>query len=465
MSTQHTRTPPPDGGQPIVLQDLIDGAPLGGFQIRIIALCFAIVAIDGFDTAAAAFIAPAIRAEWALTPAALAPMFGAGLFGLMVGALAIGPFADRLGRRPLLIFSVLFFGLASLGAAWSPTPGALTFWRFVTGLGLGAAMPSAITLTAEYCPDRRRSFLVTLMFCGFTLGSALGGLLAAELIADHGWRSVLVVGGVAPLGLAVLLVLLLPESARFLVMRDPASPKAARLLARIAPGRVPGGARFAGPQKPRGLPVTQLFAPGLLGGTLLLWLGFFMSLLVYYLLTNWLPTFINAGGATIRQAALTTMLLQIGGTLGGIALGFVMDRTSPHLTLAAAYVAGGLCVALIGNSAGIPGLLPVAVFGAGFCIAGSQIGINALAAQFYPTASRATGVSWANGIGRSGSVVGSMVGGLLLSFNWGFETIFAIAAVPALVAGLAIFLKRRIARRGEAAAPALVPAAAVAPEA
>lgn len=459
MSAPHPRTPPPGAGQPVALQGLIDDAPIGTFQFRIIALCFAIVAIDGFDTAAAAFIAPAIRTEWALTPAALAPMFGAGLFGLMIGALTIGPFADRLGRRPLLIFSVLFFGLASLGAAWSSTLGELTFWRFVTGLGLGAAMPSAITLTSEYCPDRRRSFLVTLMFCGFTLGSALGGLLAAELVADHGWRSVLLTGGLAPVVLAVLLLAWLPESARFLVMRDPASPKAAALMARIAPGRVPAGARFSGPVKPKGLPVAQLFSRSLVAGTLLLWLSFFMSLLVYYLLTNWLPTFINAGGATLREAALITMLLQIGGTLGGVALGLIMDRTSPHLTLATAYLGGGVCVALIGNSSGIPGLLPLAVFGAGFCIAGSQIGINALAAQFYPTANRATGVSWANGIGRSGSVVGSMVGGLLLSFNWGFETIFAIAAVPAVIAGLAIFLKRRIARRGGDVAPVLATAA------
>lgn len=432
------------------IQQLIDQSPISRFQLLIIILCFVIVAVDGFDTAAAAFIAPAIRAEWQLTPALLGPVFGAGLFGLMVGALAIGPFADRFGRKPLLIFSVFFFGLASLGAAFSHSITELTWWRFVTGLGLGAAMPSAITLTSEYCPERKRSFLVTVMFCGFTLGSAMGGLLAAQLVAEHGWRSVLVVGGVVPLLVALALWALLPESIRFLVLKDARSPAAARNLGRIAPGADLAGAIFVGPRKAKGLPVQQLFSRNLVGGTLLLWLAFFMSLLVYYLLTNWLPTFINSGGATIQQAALVTMMLQLGGTLGGVVLGLLMDRTNPHTLLASAYAGGGLCVIAIGNSAGVAGLLPVAVFGAGFCIAGSQIGINALAAAYYPTASRATGVSWANGVGRSGSVVGSMVGGLLLSFNWGFETIFAIAAAPALIAGLAIFLKGRLAGAVEA---------------
>ncbi|MFS8037832.1 MFS transporter [Xanthobacter sp. AM11] len=436
----------------INVQQLIDDSPISRFQLLIIVLCFVIVAVDGFDTAAAAFIAPAIRAEWQLAPAMLGPMFGAGLFGLMVGALVIGPFADRFGRKPLLVCSVFFFGLASLGAAWSGSITELTWWRFVTGLGLGAAMPSAITLTSEYCPQRRRSFLVTAMFCGFTLGSAMGGLLAAHLVADYGWRSVLVVGGVVPIAIAVLLLVLLPESIRFLVMKDERSAAAARNLARIAPGTDFSGATFVGPQKARGLPVQQLFSRHLVGGTLLLWLTFFMSLLVYYLLTNWLPTFINSAGATIQQAALVTMLLQLGGTLGGVVLGLFMDRVNPHVLLGCAYAAGALCVTAIGYSAGVPGLLPAAVFGAGFCIAGSQIGINALAAAFYPTASRASGVSWANGVGRSGSVVGSMVGGLLLSFNWGFDTIFAIAAIPALLAGLAIFLKGRL--QGEAPAEA-----------
>jgi len=171
----------------------------------LLVLCFFIVAIDGFDTAAIGFIAPAIRADWGLSPAQLAPLFGSGLFGLMVGAFAIGPFADRHGRKAVLIFAVVFFGLASLASSFSPNLAVLIALRFFTGFGLGGAMPNAITLTSEYCPEDRRSFLVTLMFCGFTIGSALGGVVASQIVADYGWRSVLVVGGVLPLLLAPVL--------------------------------------------------------------------------------------------------------------------------------------------------------------------------------------------------------------------------------------------------------------------
>src|SRR5258707_3030149 len=187
---------------PIDVQRFIDERGLSLVQVVLLVLCFLVVAVDGFDTAAIGFIAPALRTEWGATPAQLAPLFGAGLLGLMIGAFAFGPLADRLGRRAILALTVLFFGVASLASALAPSIGMLTLLRFVTGLGLGGAMPNAITLTSEYSPEGRRSFLVMIMFSGFPLGSALGGVAAAHLIAAYGWRSVLVLGGVLPLLLA-----------------------------------------------------------------------------------------------------------------------------------------------------------------------------------------------------------------------------------------------------------------------
>lgn len=144
------------------MQEFIDAHKLSAVQVTLLVLCFLIVAIDGFDTAAIGFIAPAIRADWGLTPGQLAPLFGAGLFGLMIGAFAIGPLADRYGRKAVLIFATVFFGAASLASAFSPNLTMLIALRFVTGLGLGGAMPNAITLTSEYCPEARRSTLITL---------------------------------------------------------------------------------------------------------------------------------------------------------------------------------------------------------------------------------------------------------------------------------------------------------------
>ena len=183
----------------IDVQDFMNHHKLSSYQIRIIALCFLIVAIDGFDTAAIGFIAPALRAEWGVSAAQLAPLFGAGLFGLMVGAFIFGPLADKIGRKYALVLTVIFFGGASLASAWSTSITELTILRFLTGMGLGGAMPNAITLTSEFCPEKRRSFLTTLMFCGFTLGSAFGGLAAAQMVAEYGWESVLLLGGVLPL--------------------------------------------------------------------------------------------------------------------------------------------------------------------------------------------------------------------------------------------------------------------------
>src|SRR5260370_5550704 len=196
--------------QPIDVERFIDARGLSHVQVMLLVLCFLVVALDGFDTIAIGCIAPAIRTEWGATPAQLAPLFGAGLFGLMIGAFAFGPLADRLGRRAILAFTVLFFGVASLASAFAPSIGMLILLRFVTGLGLGGALPNAVTLTSEYCPEGRRSSLVMFMICGFPLGSALGGVAAAQLIAEYGWRSVLVLGGILPLLLAPALWVILP---------------------------------------------------------------------------------------------------------------------------------------------------------------------------------------------------------------------------------------------------------------
>jgi MFS transporter, AAHS family, 4-hydroxybenzoate transporter len=426
---------------PIDVQAIINNRALSRVQLLLLVLCFFVVAVDGFDTAAIGFIAPAIRGEWGSTPAQLAPLFGAGLFGLMLGAFTSGPLADRLGRKTILVSAVAFFGAVSLFSAWSASIGTLTVMRFITGLGLGGAMPNAVTLTAEYCPERRRSSLVTLMFCGFTLGSALGGFAAAHLIASHGWRSVLVLGGAMPLALAPVLWIALPESLRFLVMRGDRAPRVEATLRQIAPNIVfPAGARFVGAHKPEGLPVQQLFRRDLVVGTLLLWLTFFMSLLVVYLLSSWLPTLIRSTGASLATAAVVTAMFQVGGTVGAIALGRLMDLFDPHRVLGASYALAGLFIALVGSVAASPWLVALAVFGAGFCVSGSQVGANALSAAFYPTASRATGVSWANAVGRSGSVLGSMVGGVMLGVGWRLPTVFATVAAPAVIAGISMLV-------------------------
>ena len=209
----------PEAPRVVDVQEFIDAQPLSGLQKLLLILCFLVVAIDGFDTAIIGFIAPAIRAEWGLQIAQLGPLFAAGLSGLMIGAFAAGPLADRHGRKTLLVASMLLFGGASLASALSTGLQSLTWLRFATGVGLGGAMPTTITIASEYCPKARRSSLVTLMFCGFTIGSAMGGFIASHVLPVYGWRALLVGGGVAPLLLAPVLGWVLPESVRYLVMK------------------------------------------------------------------------------------------------------------------------------------------------------------------------------------------------------------------------------------------------------
>ena len=202
-------------------------------QWGVVVICFLVVALDGLDTAAIGFVAPALVREFGVTKSALSPVFSAALFGMVIGAFIAGPLADRVGRKPVLIVSVLAFGVFTLAAAWSTSIGMLTLLRFLTGLGLGGAMPSSGTLLSEYTPAKYRSLLVNTMYCGFPLGAAAGGFIAAGLIPSYGWQSVFYVGGILPILLCFAL-LALPESIRFMIVKQWPTEKIERVLRRMA---------------------------------------------------------------------------------------------------------------------------------------------------------------------------------------------------------------------------------------
>ena len=427
----------------------IDAQPVGAFQVRLLLICATVLFLDGFDTTAIGYVAPALAKEWNIGKAALGPVFSAGLFGLMIGALLFGPLADRIGRRKIIIFSTLAFGIGTLLTSLVNDVNSLLAIRFLTGLGLGGAMPNTIALTSEFSPHRRRATMVMVMFVGFSIGAALGGLLAAALIPPFGWRSVFVVGGAAPLLLVPILALRLPESVRFLALTGRADARVAELLARVnAKAVLAAGTRFVADEPAlRGIPVQHLFRGGRTLATLLLWVVFFMSLLDIYFLSNWLPTVLNDLGASISQAAAIGSMLQVGGVVGTFALGSIIDRFS-FRALALVYFVAVFAVGAIGQLGHSAALVTLAIFVAGFCIVGGQIAANALAAGFYPTSVRATGVGWALGIGRVGSIVGPLVGGVLLSLKWSAGEVFVAAAAAALCAALAAFSLGRLAGLG-----------------
>jgi MFS transporter, AAHS family, 4-hydroxybenzoate transporter len=422
----------------IDVQEYINAQPYSGFQKRILALCFLVVAIDGFDTALVGFIAPAIQAEWKVGPAELTPLMMAGLFGLLVGAFIFGPLSDRFGRKKLLITTTLLFGSMSVFAGFSQDITQLTLLRFLTGLGLGGALPNAITLCSEYSPDQRRASLVAIMVCGFSVGMAASGFIAAAVIPMFGWKAILFIGGAVPLLLVPFLVWLLPESAQFMALVGNKVGDIRAALDRIAPGQIPSDARFTVTAALPGTPVRQIFATGLGLGTLLLWCTFFMSLLIVYLVGNWLPLILTDAGVSKSGAALITTGFHLGGSVGAIVLGKFMDRFDENNVLAVAYGIAGLVILGVSQSTGFLGAVVAGVIAAGFFVVGGQVGLNALASGYYPNSSRGTGVSWANGVGRTGSIVGSFIGGSLLALGWGVSNIFLLLAVPAVAAALAV---------------------------
>ncbi|CAI3808818.1 4-hydroxybenzoate transporter PcaK [Pseudomonas sp. MM221] len=431
-------------GKSLDVQSFINQQPLSRYQWRVVLLCFLIVFLDGLDTAAMGFIAPALSQEWGIDRASLGPVMSAALIGMVFGALGSGPLADRFGRKGVLVGAVLVFGGFSLASAYATNVDQLLVLRFLTGLGLGAGMPNATTLLSEYTPERLKSLLVTSMFCGFNLGMAGGGFISAKMIPAYGWHSLLVIGGVLPLLLALVLMVWLPESARFLVVRNRGTDKIRKTLSPIAPQVVAEAGSFSVPEQ-KAVAARSVFAvifSGTYGlGTVLLWLTYFMGLVIVYLLTSWLPTLMRDSGASMEQAAFIGALFQFGGVLSAVGVGWAMDRFNPHKVIGIFYLLAGVFAYAVGQSLGNITLLATLVLIAGMCVNGAQSAMPSLAARFYPTQGRATGVSWMLGIGRFGAILGAWSGATLLGLGWNFEQVLTALLVPAALATVGVIVK------------------------
>jgi AAHS family 4-hydroxybenzoate transporter-like MFS transporter len=423
---------------------LIDSRPLGWYQKLAVALCALVVFLDGFDTQAIALVVPALAEAWQLDARGFGPVFGAGLVGALFGAIVLGGLGDRIGRRAALLASVLLFGACSLATALAGSFSELIAWRFLTGIGLGGALPNAVAITSEYAPRRLRATLVSIMFIGFPIGALTAGFTAAVLVPAYGWRSLFLLGGAVPLALLPVLAWALPESLRHLVLHGAAPERIRAIVRRVAPdARIERYAAFAvGEGAPPRARVRALFAAPMARTTLLLWLLVAANQFVLLLLANWLPVLLHGSGMGIATAIISAAILNLGGVAGALAFARLIDASGARRVLGPAYVAGALLTASLGWLEG-SAAATLAVIGAiGFCIIGGQIGTNALAAALYPTSIRGTGVGWAVGIGRIGAILGPVVGGMLLAGGAGLPTVFGVAAAGAIVCAAALALMR-----------------------
>ncbi|MBN3756757.1 MFS transporter [Paraburkholderia sp. Tr-20389] len=436
------------------VQTFINEQPFGGFQWLVFFMCFVIVLLDGFDTAAIGFIAPSLLTEWGLSKPDLAPVLSAALFGLACGALGSGPLSDRLGRRSLLLTSVFVFGIACLASAFSSSIGQLTVLRFITGVGLGAAMPNAVTMMGEFCPDRRRATVINLMFCGFPLGAAFGGFLAAWMIPHFGWRSVLMLGGVTPLLLGVVLLMKMPESVRFMVASNQPVERIRATLARISQQALNAGSFVMTETAPqtgsKGLGV--VLSRSYIVGSVMLWVTYFMGLVIFYASINWMPILLKDAGLTPKSATLISALFPLGG-VGAVLAGVLMDRFNANRVIAVCYALTAVSVYFIGQAAGNVGALVAIVFLSGVLMNTAQSSMPALAAAFYPTEGRGTGVAWMLGVGRFGGIAGSFLVAELTRRHFTFSGVFATIAIAGLVACVALLIKQMARPQVSEAAP------------
>lgn len=418
------------------------------YQWMIFIICLLIAFFDGMDTAAIGYVAPSLLEEWGMEKKQLAPVLSAALFGLAIGAMTSGPLADKFGRKIVLTASVLLFSGFCVASAYAQDLTQMTVLRFITGLGLGAAMPNAVAMLSEYCPERNRALILNTMYCGFPVGAAAGGFFASFIIPEYGWRAVLWWCGAVPLVLGVLMIFIMPRSASFLVSKKQPAEKVRKILKRINPQADLDNAVFVLPEnkaaQQTGNPMAMVMGSHFRAGSILLWIAYFMGLIIFYAMINWMPVLFKEVNMPPELGPRISGLFALGG-LGAIASGWLMDKFNGNRLIAFLSFLTALSVASIGWALGqgVGALVAVVLF-AGVMHNTAQSSLPALAAKFYPTECRATGVSWMLGIGRFGAIAGTFLTGQLIAWKLDFVTIFVILAIPSLILSVCLLLKQKI---------------------
>ncbi|ATN36957.1 hypothetical protein ACO34A_24605 (plasmid) [Rhizobium sp. ACO-34A] len=402
----------------ISLGDALQDKPLLP-AIWVLCLSFIVVMLDGYDLLCVSFVAKPMADALGTDVARFGAVFGAGYTGVLIGGMFIGPLGDRHGRKSILLLSVALFGAFSLAPIFDLHYERLLVYRFVTGLGLGGALPCVAALTAETAPRKRRGLFVSLMYGGVATGGVVGGFLASRLIPHYGWESAFWIGGAAPLILLPILWLLLPETMRQEARGDQGQQ----------------GGHSAAIDR-----VRELFRGGRGPSTVFLWGGSFFALMSFGALVSWLPVMISQVGLDQKQAILGPVMVNLGGILGTILIGILLNRLGMALAAAANFLAAAVGLVLFSQLLG-PGnpAFPV-IFFTGLFLLGSVNTTNSIMASFYPGHIRATGSGWGLGMGRIGGIIGPVAGGSLLAQGLAVDVVLIVIGMAAAMAGLSMFV-------------------------
>lgn len=426
------------------VQDVIDNTPMGIKRWSIVVLCFVIALLDGFDTQSIAFIGPAIAEDFGLQATDMTWVITASTVGMCVGAMSLGTFGDRIGRKKTILLALALFGVFSLAGAFAQSLEQIVILRFLIGLGMGGATPALLALTAEYSPKSRRGTFMTLVLLGLPGGALLGGLMAAAWLPVMGWRGIFLAGGVLPLAMVLVCSKILSESPIFLAAKgtSAADAQARQIMASISGSPVSPDAVLATNDKMHERSsVAALFSAKYRMVTIAVFATYLLNWIAWFLLLLWMPTALKMLGLAGSQAAMGTVTVNGAFILFAIPLSIILPKVNPRKLLLVMFAAGIVIALGLGLAGSNFALVFVLIGLAGFGIGGQQLALNYLIANAYPTQLRATATGWGIGIGRLGSIVGSALGGLILT-GLGVSGYFMALAVPLVLAGLATLMVR-----------------------
>ena len=446
-----------DGSRTVEVDRLINLQRLGPLNFWYVAVLLAALTVDGFDLQVMGFTAPSLVRDWHVSRAALAPVFSASLVGILVGAFMFGALGDRFGRKRAVIAASLLYGLFSVACIWSTSLWQLGLLRFVTGVGIGGVIPNVLALSTELAPRRHRAILTSLVLVGLNIGSALPGVVRTWFPAEHEWRALFLVGGLAPIAVAILLALTLPESILFLAHRGVRRPELERRAKRLDPTLdIDAQTRFvlAEPTAPGASSLKAIFAGRFAVITPLLWVVFAATLFTIFIRSSWMPLLLDDAGVSRGRVASISVLVEVGGAVSGVLAGFLLPRVG------LAWVIGLILLACAGVAgfalAGVSGYgLEFAALAFGLGNMGAQAAMNTSASLIYPVNCRPTGVGAALGVGRFGAILGPLIGGAVVALGATPRDMFLVPLVPLALAALALLWLRRLSDVRVSPAPAV----------
>jgi AAHS family 4-hydroxybenzoate transporter-like MFS transporter len=433
----------------VSVKDVLDSGRFTLYQIWICTLCFSLAFFDGFDLSLVGVSLPKIAQSLNTTPAALGMAMSIGNVGALIGAFILGMLADRFGRKRMLLASAFTFGIFTLAISFVQTVEQLILLRFIAGLGLGGAVPNALAFGSEYAPSNKRATLATTMYAGVAFGATCAGLFSSYFLPKYGWQSLFLAGGIIACFIGFIALISLPESLEFLVKRGKDHDKAyiKRIVSKIAPSYASANdiVFVSSEERLPGVPFKHLFKEGRAANTVLLWMAFFLSYYLLWLILSWTPTLLKESGASTQESSLAFAFVNMGAVIATVLIGILMDKFRPFKILKFGFFIAFASVFVFGYFASST-FIVIAVVSSimGFFVIGSNSGLMGLAAISYPADIRGTGLGWATGIGRSGSLLAPVIGGIMLTENWSVNAICSTNAILALVAVLIIFIMQKV---------------------